>query len=141
MYKTRLLRVDQEPRTRHDPLQRWLHKCLRYYRYRGMARKHQDAEKGETSNFALGSYQHTILITTIASRIVVALMMSSFLIIPLVVLARIAQKNIQILIISLCIIIFAAIVPVILKTTSLEFMAVSAAYAAILSVFVSNMPT
>ncbi|EQL01790.1 hypothetical protein OCS_02490 [Ophiocordyceps sinensis CO18] len=38
MYKTRLLRVDQRPRTRQDPLQRSIHRLLRLCRYLRMSK-------------------------------------------------------------------------------------------------------
>jgi len=140
MYKTRLLRVDQGPRTRHDPLQRWLHKWLRYFRYHDMSRRQQDSERRGTMPTS-GPYQHTVLIANIVCRIVVALVTAAFLIVPMAVLAEVAQEGTQILVVSVCIITFASLVSVVLRTSNLELMLISAAYAAILSVFISNVST
>ena len=140
MYKTRLLRVDQAPRTRHDPLQRWLHKWLRYFRYHNISRKQQDSERRKATP-AWGPYQHTVLIANVVCRIVVALVTAAFLVVPMAVLAGVAQKGTQILVVSVCIIIFASLVSLLLRTSNLELMLISAAYAAILSVFISNVST
>src|SRR3569833_3454401 len=146
MYKTRLLRVDQGPRTRHAPLQRWLHKWLRYFRYRNISRRQQDSERrcpcrDRTSTQSSGPYQHTVLIVYIVCRIVVALVTAAFLIVPMAVLAEVAQEGAQILVVSVCIKTFASLVSVVLRTSNLELMLISAAYAAILSVFISNVST
>jgi len=141
MYKTRLLRVDQEQRSRRDPLQNWLHKFLRRMRYRRMCRNLQDPEKQKAGTFSAGKPQNTVLIGTIVCRIAVALMTAVFLAVPLAALAGIAQRGTQIAVISACIIVFATVVSLLLKTSNLELMIASATYAAILSVFVSNGPT
>jgi hypothetical protein len=140
MYKTRLLRVDQGPRTRHDPLQRWLQKWLRRVRYRSMSRKQQDPEKWKTVPTS-ASYQHTLLIATFVCRISVALVTAAFLVVPMAFLPDASQKGTQFLAVSICAIIFTGFVSILLRTSNLELMLISAAYAAILSVFISNAST
>jgi Ca2+/Na+ antiporter len=61
-----------------------------------------------------------------------------FLIAPLAILSHETSKNTQLVVVSVCILILSFLVSLFLKTTSFEMMAVAAAYAAVLSVFVSN---
>lgn len=138
MYKSRLVRVDQRPRTRQDPLQRLIHKLLRQFRYlRIMRASQENAESASPVTMTNGrqSYQNTALITDVVSRIIVA-----FLTVPLAALAHEPRKSVQIGVISICIVIFAGLVSMTLRASNLEMLVVSAAYAAIISVFVSNSP-
>jgi hypothetical protein len=91
-----------------------LHKWLRAVRYCRISRGARHPEKRRGGGYG-HPYQYTVLITGVACRLAVALLTAAFLIAPLVLLAGIS-------------------------TLSAELMAVSAAYAAILSVFVSNIP-
>jgi hypothetical protein len=142
-YKTRLLRVDLGTRARTDPLQRWLHKNLRDFRYWKLNRKAQnsvevpDLKAGESHQ---ASYQNTILIAEIIGRVVTAALTAVFLIAPLAILSHESSKNVQLVIIAACILVLSFLVSLSLKVSSFEMMAVAAAYAAVLSVFVSNMP-
>lgn len=138
MYKTRMLHIDQGPRARQDPLQRWLHRWLRDFRYYRMSRKQQDAEK-QQSVPALAPYQRTTLIANVACRVVVALVTAAFLVAPIVILSGVTQKEKQVLIVSVFIVILAILVSLILKMSNVELVLISAAYAAILSVFLSNV--
>ncbi|KAI2617737.1 hypothetical protein GGR54DRAFT_606722 [Hypoxylon sp. NC1633] len=142
-YKTRLLRVDQGPRVHLDPFQRWLHKLLRKFRYWRLSNKPKvDAEGPVSRNNKRKqwSYQSTSLISSFLSRLVIALTTSVFLIVPLALLSSESRKGVQLTIIAVCIVVFSFVVTVLLKASNLEMMIVTAAYAAILSVFVSNAP-
>ncbi|KAF2198210.1 hypothetical protein GQ43DRAFT_443568 [Delitschia confertaspora ATCC 74209] len=140
VYKTRLLSVDLGTRFRTDPFQRWLHRYLRAFRYWRLARKSKNNIEGLGSPFEhrRWSYQNTILIADIIGRATTAALTAVFLIIPLVILSHDYSKDIQLVVVSVCIIILSFLVSLFLKVSSFEMMAVSAAYAAILSVFVSN---
>ncbi len=105
-----------------------------------MCRNIQDLEKRKASAFSVGKYQNTVLLSTIACRIAIALMAAVLLAVPLAVLSGIAQRGVQVTVISACIVVFASLVSLFLKTSNLELMIASATYAAILSVFVSNCP-
>lgn len=143
MYKTRLVRVDQRPRTRQDPLQRLIHKLLRQFRYlRILQSSQENAESASPVTMAnrRQSYQNTALITDVVSRIIVAVVAAIFLTVPLAALSHEPRKSVQIGVISICIVIFAGLVSMTLRASNLEMLVVSAAYAAIISVFVSNSP-
>jgi hypothetical protein len=143
IHKTRLLRVDLGTRARTDPFQRWLHKHLRAFRYWRLSRKAQYNTEGLDS-FAGGrrqwSYQNTILITEIIGRVVTAALTAVFLVAPLAILSHESSKDIQLVVVAVWILVLSFLVSLFLKVSSFEMMAVSAAYAAVLSVFVSNVP-
>lgn len=143
VYKTRLLRVDMGTRARTDPFQRWLHRYLRAFRYWKLSRQPQDGETGHQSSTVhrlQWSYQNTILIADVIGRVTTAGLTAIFLVVPLAVLSYQPSKRNQLIIISVCILVLSFLVSMFLKVSSFEMMAVSAAYAAVLSVFVSNVP-
>lgn len=133
-YKTRLLRLDQLPRTRQDPLQRYIHQSLRKLRYIWID-SHKDSSK---ESRWLPSSQNTSLLADILSRVIFAIITAVFVTVPLTVLAHETRKSVQIGVVSGCVVAFACLVSVALRATNLEMMVVCAAYAAIISVFVSN---
>lgn len=137
MYNTRLLRIDQVSRTQQDPLQRSIHQLLRWYRYSRISKSSHDKTEGDGP---IGvnrqwSSQNTALIADVISRIIMGMVMVMFLIVALLHEPR---KSIQIVIVSTCVVAFACLVSVTLKASNLEMVIVSAAYAAIISVFISN---
>lgn len=87
------------------------------------------------------SYQNTILIAEIFGRIAIAASTALFLIDPLVILSQESSRNVQLAIVSVFITVLILLVSLSLRVSSFETMAVAAAYAAVLSVFVSNGPT
>jgi hypothetical protein len=142
MHKTRLVRVDLGARTRQDPFQRQLHKCLRSFRYWNLSRKSQSNGEG-LGSAASGhgwSYQNTILIAEVAGRFITATITGTFLIVPLVILSHQSRKNTQLVTVSICLVCFSSLVSVMLRASNMEVMVVSAAYAAVLSVFLSALP-
>ncbi|KAI1083687.1 hypothetical protein F5B20DRAFT_568750 [Whalleya microplaca] len=142
IYKTRLLRTDQGPRSQQDPFQRWIHQWLRDFRYWRLCKRYQgDSERLRVSDARSGwSYQRTTLLAGVISRLVLAAVTAIFLTVPLVLLSRDISRRVQLAVISTCIVVFSCVVTVMLKVSNLEVMLVSAAYAAILAVFVSNGP-
>lgn len=141
-YETRLLRVDQGPRARQDPLQRYIHKLLRMFRYQKMAKASSRDQEGNSPTAASPrwSSQNTALLADITGRVIAAMVTGIFLTVPLVTLSREPRKTVQLAVVSGFIVVFACLVTVMLRASNLEMMVVSAAYAAILSVFVSNNP-
>ncbi|KAK4205992.1 hypothetical protein QBC37DRAFT_156502 [Rhypophila decipiens] len=142
-YKTRLLRTDLGTRSRTDPFQRWLHRHLRAFRYWRLSKnsRYKGEDVGSAARRRRGwSYQNTILIANIAGRLITTILTAIFLIAPLTVLSYKSSKDTQLVIVSLCILILSFLVSLFLKVSSFEIMALSAAYAAVLSVFVSNIP-
>ena len=63
-----------------------------------------------------------------------------FLVVPLAILSAGYVRGIHLVVISVCIVVFSAFVAIMLKVSNYEMTVVAAAYAAILSVFVSNNP-
>jgi hypothetical protein len=143
MYKTRLLRVDLESRSRVDPFQRQIRKYLRGFRYWRLSRKLQDDAEilGSFPMDHKWSYQNTILVANILSRLAAAVITGSFLVVPLAILSQQQSRGLQLMVVSVFILAFAFLVAGLLKASNLELMVVSAAYAAVLSVFVSNITT
>jgi hypothetical protein len=142
IYKTRLVRVDLETRNRQDPFQRRLHKYLRAFRYWKLSRRAQNNSEG-LGSFRSGhrwSYQNTVFIAEAVGRFVIAGITALFLVVPLAILSHESRKDIQLITVSICIVIFSFTVSILLKSSNVEMVVVSAAYAAILSVFVSNIP-
>ena len=137
VYKTRLVRVDMGPRLRQDPFVRRLHGLLRRLRYHRLSRQNRHNHKDQDENW---SHQNTILIAEIAGRFSMAMVTAIFLLVPLAILSNLPHRDLQLTVISICIVLFSFLVSALLKVTNLEMMIVSAAYAAILSVFVSNLP-
>lgn len=143
IYKTRLLRVDLGTRSRTDPFQRWLHRYLRAFRYWSLSRKSQDNTEGQglhARNPHRGSYQNTILIADILGRVTTALLTAVFLIVPLAILSHYSSKNVQLIVVTVWVFVLSFLVSLLLKVSSFEMMAISAAYTAVLSVFISNVP-
>jgi hypothetical protein len=143
IHKTRLLRVDLGTRARTDPFQRWLHKYLRAFRYWRLSRKAENDEEGFRSFAGQGrtwSYQNTILIADVIGRVTTAGLTAAFLVAPLAILSHVSSRSTQLIVVSVCILVLVFLVSLFLKVSSFETMAASAAYAAVLSVFVSNVP-
>ncbi|KAH6986747.1 hypothetical protein EDB80DRAFT_590315, partial [Ilyonectria destructans] len=84
-YNTRLLRVDQRPRARQDPLQRYIHKLLRIFRYKIMAKVPPSDEEGNTSMriSPKWSSQNNALIADITARVIATMVTGIFLTVPL----------------------------------------------------------
>jgi len=138
-FNTRLLRTDLGVRTRTDPFQRQLHKYLRAFRYWRLSRNHQEIPEPPRSNqtHVRWSYQNTIAIAEVLGRVATVVIIGVFIIVPLATLSH-QSKDIQIIISSLFVVVFAFIITIMLKVSNLEMMVVTAAYAAVLGTFVSN---
>lgn len=141
MYKTRLIRVDMESRSRVDPFQRQIRKHLRAFRYWRLSQRLQNrAEILEASDDDYKwSYQNTTLLASTLSRLVAMIITCVFLIVPLAILAQERSQARQLVFVTVFILAFAFLVATLLKASNLEMMVVSAAYAAVLSVFFSNV--
>lgn len=139
-YKTRLVRADLGVRSRTDPFQRWLHRKLRAFRYWRIANKmkQKGLEPHSTSPEYRWSHQNTVLIASIVGRLIAAIITTSFLVVPLAVLSAPSIKGTQVMVVCVFVVLFATAVTALLRVSSYETMAASAAYAAVLSVFVSN---
>jgi hypothetical protein len=139
------VRVDIGLSSRGDPLQRPIHKCLRALRYRSFVSKFQGdeeiAEEGSGQQHpspAKRSYQNTIFLAEIISRFLVALFAGIFMVTPLVMISYQERQGAHLITVAIWIIAFSLLVSVVMKVSNQATMGVVAAYAAILSVFVSN---
>ena len=141
VFKTRLLRVDLGRRSQTDPFQRWFHKHLRAFRYWRLSRRSKNDTEAASPNVCghRWSYQNTIFIAEVLGRVTTAAVTGVFLITPLAVLSHELAKGAQVAVVSVCIVSLLILTSLGLKVSSFEIMAISAAYAAVLSVFVSNV--
>lgn len=137
-YKTRLLRVDLESRARTDPLQRWLQKKLRHFRYWRIAKRQESADSPLEFPAGYWSYNNTVLIASVAWRILSTIILGLFLVVPLTILSPWSIRGSHIAVVCVLICLFSIVVAVLLRVSSYEMLAVLAAYSAVLSVFVSN---
>lgn len=147
-YKTRLLRVDLPPRRdSRDLLRHSLRKFMRsiwFYFLSGRASGHGKQEDrsyssaSELESRLKKSHQNTSLIAEFLTRFLVALLASTFLIVPLILLSLQSTQKAHLITVSVFIIVFAFIVSLLSKASNSETMAAAAAYAAVLVVFVSN---
>jgi Ca2+/Na+ antiporter len=85
------------------------------------------------------SHQNTILIANIIGHVTTAGLTAASLVAPLAILSHESSRDNQLVVVSVCILVLSSLVSLFLKVSSFEMMAVSAAYAAVLSVFVSNV--
>jgi hypothetical protein len=148
-YKTRLVRVDLAPRRgSRDPIQHYLRKFLRSLWYsihsaRSSARysDEEHADKPQVSHAGAifdRSFQSTARMAEAAARFLIAVFAGSFLVVPLIVLSFQTSKANNLITVSICIVVFSLLVALLSKASNYETMAASAAYAAVLAVFVSG---
>jgi hypothetical protein len=144
IYHTRLIRVDLEPRTFQDPFHRRPHKYLRWFRYWRLSGKSStDHERGTPTTYRnrstrKWSYQNTAVLADSAWRVLVALAANDFIVVPLVILSYQPGKATQLITVSIWIAVFSFVTSIFFKASSQATVAVIAAYAAVLSVFISN---
>ncbi|RFU24804.1 hypothetical protein B7463_g11530, partial [Scytalidium lignicola] len=147
IYNTRLVRVDLGPRTFQDPFHRRLHKYLRWFRYWKLSRQSStDHEQGPPSpiyrdrSTQKWSYQNTTVIADVMWRVLVALAANVFIVVPLAILSYQSSKRTQLITVSAWIVVFSFLASIFFKASNQATVAVIAAYAAVLSVFISNGP-
>jgi hypothetical protein len=145
IYKTRLVRVDLGPRTLQDPFQRTIHKWCRWLRYwRLSARSPPDNEGGAQVHTSRDratqkwSYQNTVQVANAVWRVVVALAANTFIIVPLAMLSHQSRKTTQLITVAVWIVVFSFLVAGFFKGSNQATIALIAAYAAVLSVFISG---
>lgn len=83
----------------------------------------------------------TCICVPFVGRLLTAALTAAFIIAPLAIMSHQSSKNVQLIVVSVCIVILSFLVSLFLKVSSFEMLAVAAGYAAVLSVFVSNVPT
>ena len=146
-FKTRLVRVDLPPRGgSRDPIQHYLRKGFRRLWYYLNVTILSDIEDGSSGSPKMPNpsivriWGNTARLAEICTRFLIALVAGASLVSPLAILSYQSSANARLLVIVVCIIIFCFIVSALSKATHYEAMALSAAYAAVLTVFLSNNP-
>ena len=149
-FKTRLLRVDLPLRkSSRDPIQHYLRKGLRRLWYHfGVYRLRTDDEEQSsrspsptvTSSWDR-TYQNTARVAEILTRFAIAMVAGASLVVPLALLSSQQSQSIRLVIVAVCITVFSFIIALLSKASNYESMAATAAYAAVLTVFLSNGPT
>lgn len=141
MYETRLLRLDLPPRSRADPVSHWIHRLLRDFQYWKLSRR--SGASGVEAQLSLGrtgsfSHQNSAPIANVFGRLITTLLTGLFLVVPVAILSPKSPPNAQLAVVAVCILLFSFLVATMMKASNFEMMAVSAAYAAVIAVFVSN---
>lgn len=146
-FKTRLLRVDLPRRhNSRDPIQHFLRKGLRrlWYALNLWKLRADDEEHGSIGplNRMMASwdrtYQNTSRIAETITRFVIAMVTGAALVIPLIVLSHQDSPESRLLVVISFVSGFCLLLSLLSKASNYETMAASAAYAAVLTVFVSN---
>lgn len=148
-FKTRMVRVDLPlRRSSRDPIQHFLRKSLRRLWYAlNLSRLHSgDEEQRETGMLGKGlasfnrTYQNTARIAEVITRFVIAMVTGATLVVPLVVLSYQKSEAKRLITVILFVSVFCLLLSLFSKASNYEVMAASAAYAAVLTVLVSNGP-
>ena len=143
LHRTRLVRVDLGTRATHDPLRRGIQKILQRFQCWRMSSRFTAHEERSGTRRSSGepktvSYRNTALLADILSRILVSLMAGVFMVLPLIMVSYQTTQRSHLITISVWITAFSLAVSATLRATSLATIGAVAAYAAVLSVFVSN---
>lgn len=144
-YKARLVRIDLLARRgSKDPIEHCLRKYLRMFwfsvRSRGIRSDAPDVEHKPTNTESRmrNAYQNTTRIAEFLARFIFAMLAGTALILPLVILTRQEGMEAQLTTIVVFIVLFSLLVALLSKASNQEVMAASAAYAAVLVVFISS---
>ena len=148
IYKTRMARVDLPRRTdTRDPLRHYLRKALRSFRYfccfesarSSTSSQHQVASELELNDHRQ-SFQNTTRIADFLARFIVATLASAFLVVPLAVLSGQKSHRNQLGLTAMFIVLFCLLVSLLSKGSNQEIVTASAAYTAVLVVFMAASP-
>ncbi len=146
-FKTRMLRVDLPRRqSSRDPIQHFLRKGLRrlWYALNLWKLRADDEEQGQTRSLGRviatwdRTYQNTTRIAEAVTRFVIAMITGAALIVPLIILSHLDSAHSRLLVVISFVSVFCFLLSLLSKASNYETMAASAAYAAVLTVFVSN---
>ena len=147
-FKTRMLRVDLPLRhSSRDPILHFLRKGFRRLWYAlNLSKLRADDEEGgrriTPSDRALATwdrmYRNTSRIAEAAARFAVAMITAAALVVPLIILSYQDSEKGRLLVVILFISVFCFLLSLLSKASNYETMAASAAYAAVLTVLVSN---
>lgn len=151
LYKTRLVKADLPLKRPRTPLLSLIHTTLRAFwfhvrrksTFQSMADSPSpstlEAAQRRTLNKPL-AYQNTIKFAEFLASFLTALGSGAFLIVPLCILSYQHGKSAHLVTVSLAILVFSFAISLTIRTSGPETVAASAAYAAVLVVFLSNSP-
>ena len=146
-FKTRMLRVDLPLRqSSRDPVQHFLRKGFRrlWYTLNVSRRAAVDEECGRKKPLHTliatwdRTFQNTTRIAEAVTRFFIGVLTGAALVVPLVVLSYQDSQRRRLLIVIMFVSVFCFLLSLFSKASNYETMAASAAYAAVLTVFVSN---
>jgi hypothetical protein len=146
-YKTRLVRIDLPRRGQpKDPFRHNLRRFLRgiwFFKRNRKVKQDQEWRGDGTATAKLESdlkksYQNTNDLAEYITRSLFGLLAGPFLVVPLVVLSKQSSDDAHLTTVSVCIVIFSLVVSLLTRASNQEIMAASAAYAAVLVVFVAG---
>ena len=146
-FKTRMLRVDLPLRySSRDPVQHFLRKGLRrfWYALNLWKLRADDEEQGPTGSRSriITSWdrtcQNTSRIAETITRFVIAMLIGAAIVVPLILLSHQNSPEGRLSVVISFVSIFCLLLSLLSKASNYEIMASSAAYAAVLTVFVSN---
>ncbi|KAL9598142.1 MAG: hypothetical protein Q9219_004698 [cf. Caloplaca sp. 3 TL-2023] len=141
-YKTRLVRVDLAPRNAsRDLLRHALRKLLRalwFFFHQGQQSNTSISDPETLQPASNTSYQNTTHLAEILTRILIALLIGALLVIPMTVLSYQKSDRANVIAVSCFTFAFALVVSLLSRASNEQIMAASAAYSAVLVVFVSK---
>ena len=146
-FKTRMLRVDLPLRHKsRDPMQHFLRKGLRrfWYALNRWKLRSEDEEQGSKGTLSRTmatwdrTHQNTARLAEATSRFMIGLLAGAALVVPLSILASQHSQKTRLLVVIFCVCFFCFLLSLLSKASNYETMAASAAYAAVLTVFISN---
>ena len=146
-FKTRMLRADLPLRkSSRDPIQHYLRKGFRRLWYYLSVHKLRTGDEEQSRRGPLPTviaswdrtYQNTARVAEIITRFTIAMVAGASLVVPLALLSLQQSQVNRLLIVAICITIFCFMIALLSKASNYESMAATAAYAAVLTVFLSN---
>lgn len=142
MYKTRLVKADVPLKRPRTPILALIHTGLRaywfYIRKRATFKAMPASLESQRPPPTSVTYQNTIKLAESLASFLTALTSGAFLIVPVCILSFQHSKTAHLITISISIVAFSFAISLTMRTSGPETVAASAAYAAVLVVFLST---
>jgi hypothetical protein len=144
MYKTRLVKADVPLKRPRTPMLALIHTVLRAYWYhirrRATFRAMTTSLGAQKRRPGSLTYQNTIKLAEFFASFITALTSGAFMIVPVCILSFQQGRTSHLITISVSIVLFSFAISLTMRTSGPETVAASAAYAAVLVVFLSTNP-
>ena len=149
-FKTRMLRVDLSlRRSLRDPIQHFIRKGLRRFWYatnlwRLRTEDEEQVAIGPLSNtLAIWNriYQNTARVAEATIRFAIGMVAGAALVVPLVILSYQKSQKSRLFVVISFVSVFCFLLSLFSKASNYETMAASAAYAAVLTIFIGSGPS